>query len=172
VRPGSASLFEPTESTHPPSFLPGTRTVSFFVPGTPATQGSKRAFIPKGWTRAIIVEDCKRNKDWRGDVKSFALEATAGEVHDTDSRSAMVRLTIAFFMPRPKGHVGRRGLLPSAPKRPTTKPDCTKMLRSVEDALKGILWADDSQVVEQVISKHYADETPPGAQVTVEILEG
>jgi crossover junction endodeoxyribonuclease RusA len=80
-------------------------------------------------------------------------------------------------MPRPKGHYGsgknELTVKNSAPKYPDKKPDCTKLLRALEDALTGILWIDDSQVVRQVVGKSYADtgDAKIGAHVFVIRIE-
>jgi len=76
-------------------------------------------------------------------------------------------------MPRPKQHhvAGNREnpLRKNAPAWHTSKPDVTKMVRAVEDALKGIAWHDDSQVVQQVNRKRYA--MGAGCSVTIESVE-
>jgi crossover junction endodeoxyribonuclease RusA len=77
-----------------------------------------------------------------------------------------ILLEIGFRLPRPKGHYGVKGLRPSAPPYPVTKPDLTKLLRALEDALKGLAWRDDSQVVAQRITKDYTDGAP-GAHVRI-----
>ena len=145
------------------------RTVSFFVPGLPAPGGSKKAFYNKHLGRAIIVDDCKRNASWKNTVKVFAVQAFDGA-----PLSGPLELTIEFRMPRPKGHyrTGRNAnmLRDSAPAYPTTKPDATKLIRSTEDALTGILWGDDAQVVVQHGSKVYAQT--PGAMIVVSPLPG
>jgi Holliday junction resolvase RusA-like endonuclease len=42
------------------------------------------------------------------------------------------------------------------------------MLRAVEDAMTGIAWIDDAQIVRQVVTKRYAEGADkPGALVTV-----
>lgn len=48
----------------------------------------------------------------------------------------------------------------SAPHRefPTVKPDGSNILKLVEDACNGVLWADDSQIVDSRIVKNYGDE--------------
>jgi Holliday junction resolvase RusA-like endonuclease len=43
--------------------------------------------------------------------------------------------------------------------RPTTKPDSDNYLKAVKDALKQVMWADDSQVVDVRVRKWYS-ETP------------
>lgn len=41
---------------------------------------------------------------------------------------------------------------------PTTRPDIDNLFKAFADAANGILWADDSQIIEALISKKYADE--------------
>jgi Holliday junction resolvase RusA-like endonuclease len=76
-------------------------------------------------------------------------------------------LVLTFYTPRPAGHYGKRGLRPGAPTRPTTRPDVLKLARAVEDACTGIVWRDDSQIVDEVLSKWFADTHGIGVVVTV-----
>lgn len=76
-------------------------------------------------------------------------------------------LTVDFYMPRPKWHFGKSGLRSSAPRYPTTRPDATKLLRSTEDAMRGIVWRDDSQVVRQNVCKWYADHKPAQCEIVI-----
>lgn len=147
-------------------------TISFFVPGKPATAGSKRAFVitPKGGgrPRAIVTEDCKDSKDWRGDVKRFAVE------HFTAPLEGPLEVTLRFYLPRPKGHFGSGKnasvVNPSAPQRPTGRPDALKMARLVEDALTGIAWNDDAQIVDEHLSKRYDSTGHVGVGVDITML--
>ena len=142
--------------------------IQFFVPGIPATAGSKTPFIYKdkksGKNRVAMSPANKRQKPWMSDVKMFAAEAYKG-----DPLTWPIGLYIDFYLPRPKSHYGTGKnsdkLKDSAPNRPITMPDLTKLTRALEDALKGIIWRDDSQVVSQYIEKHYSNK--PGAQVTI-----
>ena len=147
--------------------------IDFFVPGVPAPGGSKKAFVNKRTGRAQIVDDCTRNKPWREAVAWAAREAYQGPL-----MLGPLALTVEFVMPRPKGHYKTCQGQPtgevklSAPRRPTTKPDATKLLRALEDALTGVLWHDDAQIVEQWVFKLYVGcGTPrterPGARVRV-----
>ena len=43
--------------------------------------------------------------------------------------------------------------------RPTKKPDCDNIAKIVLDALNGIAYRDDSNVVSLVVRKHYAETT-------------
>src|SRR5690242_16577840 len=40
-------------------------TVEFFVAGVAQPKGSARAFIPKGWQRAVITSGNPRLKEWQ-----------------------------------------------------------------------------------------------------------
>jgi len=138
--------------------------VRFFVPGIPAPGGSKKGFVVG--KRAVIVDDCKRSKPWMQRVASVAAD------HFATPLVGPVEVTFSFVVPRPKGHYGSgrnvNTIKPSAPEYPTTKPDTTKFVRSTEDALKGIAWGDDSQVVSQRAVKRYG--LRPGVMIEISSL--
>ena len=75
---------------------------------------------------------------------------------------------MTFFMPRPQSQTRAERL-----RRFVTKsPDLDKLERAVLDALTAVVWVDDSQVAEVDKRKVYADDMPPGVNVTVAVLEG
>lgn len=132
--------------------------IQFNVLGTPVTQGSSKAFVVG--KRAIVTHDKRKPLlDWRGDIAHAAQEASQGEFAP---RGVPVSMAAIFRLQRPK----------SAPKRvlcPTTKPDSDKLLRSLFDALSGVIYADDSQVVKHTVEKRYArEDEAPGVLVWVE----
>ena len=141
-----------------------TSIIEFWCPGLPKTAGSKRAFIPKGWTRPIIVDDCKKGADWKADLKAFAIAAYAGAPLE-----GPLCLDVRFTLPRPKSHSTSKGLRATAPAWHQSKPDLLKLTRCLEDALTGILWRDDSQIAAHLLTKAYGDK--PGAYVTVRPAE-
>jgi len=134
-------------------------TISFFVPGMPGTKGSTKAFVIPGTNRATIVNDNRKTKPWAAEVSRLARLAMG-------SRAALlgdVIVRVVFNMPRPKSHY-----MPATKKRPapvlredapryvTTKPDGDKMERATLDALTGIVFVDDAQIVECTWRKVYA----------------
>ena len=140
------------------------RTVSIVVVGIAAPAGSKSAF-PNRKTGGVSVRDSsKRAKPWQAVVSSAATDAFTGPL-----LVGPLALLIDFRLPRPKGHfgVGRNAAIvrPSAPVAPDVKPDLTKLVRGVEDALTGIVWRDDGQVVEQRTRKIYGE--PAETHITV-----
>ena len=139
--------------------------ISFFVPGLPRPGGSKRAFVPKGWTRAIVTDANPKAKDWKASVAHAAREAYKRPLLTTP-----LIVKVIFQMPRPKSHYGtgkNAGVLKDdAPYYHASKPDTLKLMRSTEDALTGILWRDDSANVVLHLSKVYNNQ--PGAAISVE----
>lgn len=130
--------------------------IRFTVIGKPQPRGSKRAFgIPNkfGGVRHVLTDSNKKSGPWMKVVAETAREAMNGD----QLLNGPLLLKVAFFFTRPKGHIGKRGLKPSAPVHHTVKPDTTKLLRGLEDALKGVCWRDDSQVVEQTATKGYGE---------------
>jgi Holliday junction resolvase RusA-like endonuclease len=145
---------------------PGPAEVTFWVPGIPKPGGSKRGFLNPKTGHVIITEACKGSRDWRNAVASAAYEQIPNWL------PGPLRVAFSFYFPRPACHYGSgknaNRLRDSAPMYPTGRPDVTKLVRSTEDALKGIAWRDDSQVVDQIAQKRYAHEgKSAGAQITI-----
>jgi Holliday junction resolvase RusA-like endonuclease len=138
------------------------RVIHFTVFGHPETQGSTRAFIPKGWTRPIITSTNKKLKPWRQQLSDSAIAAMAETDGELIARPAGVRLCICFYLEKPTS-VSKKRLLPSV------KPDASKLLRAVEDALTGTIFEDDAQVTDIVVAKRYG--IPERAEIQVEIVE-
>lgn len=125
------------------------------VLGRAQPAGSKRAFPNPKTGKIIVTDDAKQSRPWKQQVAGAARAEMSGE----QAWDHPIKLTVLFVVGRPKGHyrTGRNaGLLrEGAPSRPTVRPDATKLLRAVEDALTGIVWRDDAQVVDQHVAKVY-----------------
>lgn len=155
------------------------KEIRFFVNGCPAPGGSKQAFVPlhpvtkqpyrsKATGRIVVnvIDDAgKRNKEWRGNVAAAAMEAM--RLADSAPLTGAVELELIFQMPRPKSHFRSDGvtLKPGSPLRHVTRPDCTKLARSTEDAMTGKVYLDDGQIVKQTHEKAFSDV--PGCWVIV-----
>lgn len=134
--------------------------LSFVVWGVAQPKGSAKAFIPKGWNRAVVTSDNPKNKGWQ----QLVAEA-CGRARDEAGASLLdgpVRLRVAFYLPRPKS-------LPKRVEHHIKKPDLDKLVRSVKDGLTRVAWQDDAQVVRVEATKEYADVgTSPHAVIAVE----
>jgi crossover junction endodeoxyribonuclease RusA len=124
----------------------------------PAPQGSKR-HVGGG----VMIESCKAVKPWRLLVAQSAIAARVPLLRGP------VRLSLVFLFPRPAGHYRKNGTLkPSAPAYHAVKPDGSKLQRSTEDALSGLVIEDDARIVGTVWDKRYCvGSERPGALITV-----
>lgn len=145
--------------------------IHFFVHGRPSPGGSKRYVGHSKAGRAILVDmGGKHTKDWRECVAQAARIA-----HRKPPLDCPLRLKVVFYMKRPGAHFNKLGLRENAPVWHTNAPDATKLLRSTEDALKGILWRDDCLVTVQHVEKRYCDcdsyeAQKTGCYITLEVL--
>jgi crossover junction endodeoxyribonuclease RusA len=146
------------------------------VVGTPRPQGSKRPLRNKHTGRIHLVESSQRLPDWRADIRSAAEKALANRfitgLGITGLWDAPLVVGIQFLLARPKNHYlpvnsrrDRPFLRDNAPKHPAGKPDLDKLIRAVLDALTGLVWRDDSQVVHVEAWKLYHPHE--GADITV-----
>lgn len=141
--------------------------IQFTVLGRPQPAGSKKAFAHPTTKRIVVVDDAKGSRAWKQEVAGEAHRA-----HGVALLTGPLALTLRFYVARPKGHYGQGRnagtMKPAAPLWPTTRPDATKLTRAVEDAITGVVWKDDAQVVAQTIYKHYGE--PERVEVTIESL--
>lgn len=140
---------------------------SFTVFGDAQPGGSKQAHRVKNSDRIVVRDDNPKAKDWKLEVGMVAGILMRGR----DPFEGPLALFVTFYRERPRGHSGAHGVRRSAPKYPVVKPDTTKLLRPLEDALTGILWKDDAQIVTQQVAKRYcATGEEPRAEVEVRVL--
>lgn len=144
------------------------------VYGAPVPQGSKDKGINRHTGKAYIKESGVNHKVWREAVKSAALDVMRNLDRDPIPMGVPVDVFMAFYFPRPKSHflpAGKRGrakpeLKAAAPMWVTRRPDVSKLVRAVEDALTDAgVWYDDSQVVTMYVSKEYHPQ--PGVWIIV-----
>jgi Holliday junction resolvase RusA-like endonuclease len=141
-------------------------SVRIVVEGVPAPKGSFRISSRGRGRKPIVRKDSPKTERWERVVAQTAQVAMAGRARFVD---VPLRVVVYFRMPRPLGHYGKRGLLASkANAVPAVKPDIDKLLRSTFDPLEGIVFDQDSRIVEVLAHKGYVqDGETPGAVVTV-----
>ena len=137
--------------------------VTFFVPGDPAAQGSKRLVRLRNG-RTVMLEQSRKVKPWRAMIGECARAA------GVEPLTADVRLDINVLFVRPASHYrkGALGLVkPSAPARPGYA-DCDKLARAICDGLAGVAYANDRQVAQLFIERSWAQAGgSPGAWITI-----
>lgn len=130
------------------------RRIGFEVCGTPAPKGSfrlgGRVRTRSGKYRPIVRKDSDRTDAWEQAVAWAARRAMEG----APPIAGPVVLEVTFWFVRPK-----------RPANPYPPIDLDKLARSTADALSGIAYLDDRQVVRLLAEKRYAED--PGARIEV-----
>jgi len=137
-------------------------TFEFITYARPEPQGSMRGFVRNG--RSILTSNNKKMKPYRQEVTNTAQNALLMETAELPlfGKHEPVSIRFKFYFQRP----------PSIPKKRVelvVKPDIDKIARATCDALTGILYADDAQIVEMTASKHYG--TPERVEVSISAVE-
>lgn len=163
--------------------------VEIWVPGTPAPKGSFRISQARpGSKRAFVVrKDSPATETWESAVKWAAKSQLRG----APVLEGAVRIDLVFVLPRDRDRLrrcttcdGKRGgcsacggagvwreRIHADHEMAAVKPDIDKLQRSTLDALEGLVYRNDSRVVQGLILKTYPiPETrfdKPGALVIV-----
>lgn len=135
--------------------------LTLFVGGIEAVpKGNMRAFVPKGWNRAVITDGKgKEVKAYEGQVRN-AVRVEMDRRGLASTLHQPFEVHVCFFRARSANDFDRHGqLTKKARATPWTKPDIDKLQRSVLDALTSLIFADDSCVVRVVAEKRFADAT-------------
>ena len=109
--------------------------------------------MPSGQIR---VYDPAKSREWKQHVRAqAALHMAEGRTMFGDGP---LEMTLSFELLRPK----------SAPKRvtmPAKRPDLDNLGKAIKDALKGVCYRDDSQIVNLTMDKHFGER--PGVAVAI-----
>jgi crossover junction endodeoxyribonuclease RusA len=142
------------------------RQITIICYSRPEPQGSSRAFTPKGWNRPVITSANKGLKSFRQELSKAAIVAMkdAGLSELLFGKHEPVEVGLKFYFQRP----------PSVPKKRTqhvVKPDLDKLIRSTCDALTGIIYQDDSQIVKYLDPEKFYG-VPERVELTVREYRG
>lgn len=127
--------------------------IRFRVYGFPVAQGRPKAFIPKGWTRPKVYDPAE-SKDWKRTVTAQALEYKPPTPLD-----GPLRVWLTFVMLRPKSIPAKKR------PHPVVKPDVENLSKAICDAIRGVIYVDDSQIIELHLRKEYGEQ--PGVAIEV-----
>jgi Holliday junction resolvase RusA-like endonuclease len=133
--------------------------ISFFVPGPPTAKGRAKVGRVGGHVRMFTPE---KTVKYESTVALFASQAMG----DRNLFDGPVALDLLLLMGVPVSWSGKkRNLALSGEIIPETKPDCSNVLKAVEDAMNGIVFLDDKQIADLNVKKRYA--STPGVMVKV-----
>ena len=122
--------------------------VEFMALGAP--KGKERPRAAKLRDRTIVYTP-KKTKDYEREI------ATAYRTQCRGIFSGAVAIEIHAYYEIPKSASRKRVLdMVSDRERPTKKPDGDNIAKAVCDALNGVAYKDDSQVVDLTVRKYYS----------------
>lgn len=126
--------------------------MQFIVEGKPQGKARARTFYNKrmGKMQSITPEQTKSYED----LIRWSYKAAGGKYMGED----ILTVEIKAYYPIPKSFSkAKRNDAIEGALRPTTKPDCDNIIKVVLDALNGVAYYDDKQVIYVSCEKYYAE---------------
>lgn len=127
--------------------------MQFVVDGEPVPKSRPRFANGRAYTP-------KRTKDFEQKVR----EAYTGEMYPTDI-PLMVLITAYLAIPKSARAKVSEGMIKGVI-RPLKRPDADNIAKSITDALNGVAYADDKQIVRLTVAKYYS--ICPRTEVVIE----
>lgn len=131
----------------------------FVVFGDAVPQGRPRAFR-RG--QFIGFYDPKESKSWKETVKWQAIQFKIHHKIDKLLETPLI-MSLQFYLQRPRS-------LPKKVIYHTKKPDLDNLIKGIKDALKGIIYRDDSQIIHLIASKDYG--STPRVEISIKEIDG
>lgn len=137
--------------------------IQFFVPGKPQGKGRARAFKMRNGHIGHYTPG--KTKTYEGLIQSGAIDAMGVERPTCRpvKLSLLINYEVPISWPKWKIQYALNGQI-----APTVKPDSDNVCKAVKDALNGVVWKDDCQVVMMDIQKQYSVD--PGLLISVTML--
>lgn len=132
--------------------MPG--KVTFQIPGEPFGKQRPKFSTAGGFARSYTP---KETVSYENLVKMEYERQCGGKMAPGDEEVLAV-INAFFSIPKSVSKKKRADML-EGKIRPTKRPDCDNIAKIILDALNGMAYRDDAQVVSAVVGKHYG-ETP------------
>ena len=132
--------------------------IKLIIKGKPEPQGRPRASRARN---RIIMRDPETSRNYK---RSVAWQAKSQWNKRPLEGALAVEMDIYRQIPKSTSNV-RRERKNAKEIRPIVRPDIDNYTKSVLDALDGIVWKDDAQVVTLSANKYYSDD--PRVELTV-----
>lgn len=135
----------------------------FTVPGEPIGKGRPKFSTAGGYAKAYTPA---KTVNYENLVKlMYQYKHGNKKLYDKDVNLRII-ITAFFQIPKSASKVKTSGMIKGAI-RPTKKPDTDNVAKAICDALNGIAYHDDAQIVELTVKKYYG-ESP---ETKIEIME-
>lgn len=136
--------------------------MKFFVAAIPGVKGNSKRVVKKGGRPSLIGDPLARKRERE-------LVALLAEFRPSAPLDGPLRLDVTFVMPIPSSFPKwKRAAALAGDVYPTRRPDRGNILKLVEDAMEGVFYRDDAQIVRGEVRKAYGDA--PGYLIELEQL--
>jgi len=141
-----------------------TMMITFKVDGVPVPKGRAR-YVRRG--NHISTYTPEKTRTYETLIKDAARQAMGV----SEPLETPVSLYLYIRVPIPASATKKRlQAIADGSEKPTKKPDASNVLKSVEDGMNGVVYKDDSQIVNIHVTKVFSSE--PGVDICVkECLE-
>ena len=134
----------------------------FVIPGEPVAKGRPKFSTRGGYVKAITPT---KTVNYETLVKlTYSQECPNATIFEKDIPLS-VHIIAFFSIPKSVSKKKSRNM-EDGYIRPTKKPDCDNIGKIICDALNGIAFHDDSQIVELTVDKYYS--SAPEVRVSIE----
>lgn len=129
-----------------------TNPIIIRITGHPVPQGRPRMAVVAGHAMAYKPAKSRR---WEQDARLVARQVMGTRKPLT---GCLQMTLIVYLVPPQSWPDWKRAAALGHQIRPTGKPDLSNFLKAAEDALNGVAWGDDAQIVYVVAGKFYATQ--------------
>lgn len=132
--------------------------VTFFVPGQPVAKG--RPIAGRGFGGRTTLRTPEKTVAYEGLVAHACHQAMKGDAPFSGPLAVIFSVTVQIPASWSKKRQSRAmdGIIGA-----TKKPDIDNVVKALCDAMNGVAYKDDAQIIELTVTKHYGDT--PGVHV-------
>ena len=142
-----------------------TTELKLIIPGEPCAQGRPKFSTFGGHVKAY---DPEKSRNYKAFVKMIAMEEAKKQMWLSGTELPLeIEIEACLTIPSSKPKKFKQRALDGL-EMPTKKPDIDNIFKCITDALSGIAYKDDKQIIRCSMRKRYADE--PCIIATVRIL--
>lgn len=133
----------------------GEDVIQFTIPGEPQGKARARTFYSVSRSRTVSVTP-EKTVMYENLIKQCAYNEMTDAGDFWLSEPLSIRVVAYYGVPKSTTKSKRLAML-DGNIRPTKKPDADNVLKVVVDALNGVLYKDDTQIVNAQVQKFYSD---------------
>lgn len=132
--------------------------------GRPCAQGRPRFSTHGGFVKAY---DPEKSRNYKAYVKMCAIKSMQEQGLTLTEKALSIEVRAFMSIPSSKSKKFKQAAVLGI-ERPTKKPDVDNIFKCVTDAMSGIAYKDDKQIVAATVNKWYAEV--PRVEVLIRII--